>query len=163
MVSDHPAVPGAREAYWPEPVTAVCTRLHPVMLTSMDTVSDVVRGNLAEYERLAEHVRAMCDNIDDVRGTAHSDDELVTAVVGGRGELLELELDTRVFRDQDAEGLAAAILDTVRKAAAEAEREATRFAEQLVPPHARGDDFDSRYGPVLHLLDDKAKPGSSDG
>lgn len=130
------------------------------MLTSMDAMPDSVRGSLAEYERIAEQVRAMCDGIDDVRATAYSDDELVTAVVGGRGELLELELDARVFRDQDATGLAATILATVREAAAEAEREATRFAEKLVPARQRGRDVDPVYDPVLHLLDNNLGPGS---
>jgi DNA-binding protein YbaB len=133
------------------------------MLTSMDVPPDGVRGRLAEYEWLAERVHAMCDGIDEVRGTAHSDDELVTAVVGGRGELLELELDSRVFREQDAGGLAASILATVRKAAADAENEATRLAEKLVPKRERGEDFDPVYGPVLHLLNDKTRTGSDHG
>lgn len=133
------------------------------MLTSMDAAPDAVRGRLAEYEWLAEQVRAMSDGIDEVRGTAHSDDELVTAVVSGRGLLLELELDSRVFREQDADGLAATIVATVREAAAEAETEATRLAEKLVPRRERGEGFDPVYGPVLHLLDHKPRPGSDHG
>ncbi|MBB4906426.1 YbaB/EbfC family nucleoid-associated protein [Actinophytocola algeriensis] len=129
----------------------------------MDAPPEEVRGRLAEYEWLGKQVRAMYDGIDDVRGTAHSADELVTAVVGGRGELLELELDARVFREQDAGGLAASILATVREAAEDAEREATRLAEELVPRRERGADFDPVFGPALHLLNDKSLPGSDHG
>ncbi len=125
-----------------------------VILTGMtDTLPDQVRGSLVEYERIAEQVRAMRDGIEDIRATTHSDDGLVTAVVGGRGELLELALDSRVFREQDAAGLAETILAAVREAAAEAEQEAVRFAERLVSPRRRGAEVDPVFDPVLHLLD----------
>jgi DNA-binding protein YbaB len=110
-------------------------------------------GRLAEYARLAEQVRAMRDSVDDIRGTGCSDDGLVTAVVGGRGELLELELDPRIYRDRDAAGLAAKILAAVHEAAAEAGQEAVTFAEKLLPANRRGDDVDPRFDPALHLLD----------
>ena len=124
-----------------------------------DSMPAEVRGTLAEYERIAEQVRAMRDGIENVRATNHSDDGLVTAVVGGRGELLELELDPRIFRDQDAPGLAAAILATVSGAAEEAEQEAVRFAERLIPARQRGQDVDPTFDPVLHLLDKHQRTG----
>jgi DNA-binding protein YbaB len=108
-------------------------------------------GRLAEYARLAEQVKAMRDGVAEIRGTGYSDDGLVTAVVGGRGELLELALDPRVYREPNATELAARIVAVVREAAAEAEREATKFAAKLLPPQRR-EDIDPRFDPALHLL-----------
>jgi DNA-binding protein YbaB len=113
-------------------------------------------GRLAEYARLAEQVRTMRDNVGEIRGTGYSDDGLVTAVVGGRGELVELELDPRIYRDRNAAELAEKIVATIHDAAAEAEREATKFAEKLLPPNMRGADVDPVFDPALHMLDQAA-------
>jgi len=114
-------------------------------------------GRLAEYERIAEQVRAVKDAIDEVRGTGYSDDGLVTAVVGGRGELLELELDPRIYRERNAAELAARIVATVREAAAEAERETVKLAGKLAPGKRR-DGTDTVFDPALRLLGDVAEP-----
>jgi DNA-binding protein YbaB len=111
-------------------------------------------GRLAEYAQLTEQVRAMRDGINDIRGTAYSDDGLITAVVGGRGELHELELDPRIYREQNATALASRIVATIREAAAEAEREATTFAQELLPQSLRRHDIDPMFDPVLHMLGD---------
>jgi DNA-binding protein YbaB len=112
-------------------------------------------GRLAEYARLADRIRSMRDGITDIRGTASSADGLVGAVVGGRGELLELELDPRIYRELDVTTLAETIVATVGDAAAESEREAARVAAELMPRH-RGE-VDPMFGPVLHLLDERAR------
>lgn len=118
----------------------------------MERSATELTGRMAEYSRLAEQVRAMRDGVEEVRGTGYSADGLVTAVVGGRGELLELELDPRIYRDRNATELATRIVTTVREAAAEAEREAAKFAEKLLPKRTRGADVDPVYDPVLELL-----------
>jgi DNA-binding protein YbaB len=109
-------------------------------------------GRLTEYARLAEQMKAMRDNVDEIRGTGYSDDDLVTAVVGGRGNLVELELDPRIYRDRNATELAAKIVAAVHEAAEDAEREAAKFAEKLLPPNQRGDDVDPMFDPALRLL-----------
>jgi DNA-binding protein YbaB len=154
MMSDHPVVasavsgPGRNRSDVSRPVAC-----QAILIDMMDALPDELRGSLVEYERIAEQVRAMRDGIEGIRATTHSDDGLVTAVVGGRGELLELELDPRVFREQDAAGLAETILAVVRDAEQEAERDAVRFAEQLIPARQRNADVDPVFDPVLHLLD----------
>jgi DNA-binding protein YbaB len=111
-------------------------------------------GRLAEYARLTEQVQAVRDGIDEVRGTGYSEDGLVTAVVGGRGELVELELDPRIYRDRNATELAEKIVAAVHEAAEEAGRETTKLAEKLTP--RPGDDFDPMFDPVLQQIE-KAK------
>lgn len=120
----------------------------------MERSTTELTGRLAEYNRLAEHVKAVRDGIDDIRSTGYSADGLVTAVVGGRGELVELELDPRIFRDRNATELAAKIVTAVHEAAEEAGREAVKFAEKLVPQHKGGDDFDPMFDPALRLLEE---------
>lgn len=121
----------------------------------MDRSATELSGRLAEYARIADQVRSMRDGIDDIRATAYSADGLVTVVVGGRGEVLELELDPRVYRDADPTLLAESIVATIREAAEDAEQQATRFAEKLLPASRRGrDDVDPMFDPVLHMLDD---------
>jgi DNA-binding protein YbaB len=114
-------------------------------------------GRFAEYARLAEQVKAMRDQVDKIRGTGCSDDGLVTAVVGWRGELLELELDPRIYRDRNSADLASRIVATIHDAAADAEREATKFAERLLPPKRPGAgdrETDPVFDPVMHLIDE---------
>ncbi len=120
----------------------------------MERSTTELTGRFAEYERLAEQVRAVRDGVDDLRGTGYSDDGLVTAVVGGRGELLELELDPRIYRDRNAAELAARIVAAVHEAAADAELAATAYAAELLPPNRRGEAVDPVFDPVLHLLGD---------
>jgi DNA-binding protein YbaB len=108
-------------------------------------------GRLAEYARLAEQVKAVQDGVDGLRGTGYSDDGLVTAVVGGRGELLELDLDPRIYREPNAAELAAKIVKAVHEATEEAEQEATRFAAKLLPRNRR-EDVDPRFDLALHVI-----------
>jgi DNA-binding protein YbaB len=119
-------------------------------------------GRFAEYARLAEQVKAMRDRVDEIRGTGYSDDGLITATVGGRGELLELELDPRIYREQNSAELAAKIVSTIREAAADAEQEATKFAETLLPPKRPTDadrETDPLFDPVMHMIDEASAMG----
>ncbi|MFY1688258.1 YbaB/EbfC family nucleoid-associated protein [Plantactinospora sp. WMMB782] len=118
----------------------------------MDAVPEGLPARLAEYRRLADDVRAVRDGIDRIRATAYSPDGLVAATVGGRGELVDLDLDPRVYRDPDATALGAAIADTIRAAADSAEQDAVALAERLVRVRA-GTDVDPLFDPVLHLID----------
>jgi hypothetical protein len=92
-------------------------------------------GRLAEYARLAESVKSVQDGIGE--------------------NLVELELDPRIYRERNATKLAEDILTAVHEAAAEAEQEATKIAEKLLPPKGSGDDeVDPRFDPALHMLAD---------
>jgi DNA-binding protein YbaB len=113
-------------------------------------------GRFADYQRLAAQVTAIRKNIDDVRGTGYSDDGLVTAVTGGRGELLELEIDPRVYRERDASALAEKIIAAVRDAAADSAAAAVKIAEKSLPLNKRGEDVDPVFDPVTHLLENRS-------
>jgi DNA-binding protein YbaB len=107
---------------------------------------------LADHVRLAEAVREVRDGIDEVQATAYSEDGLVTATVDGRGALVDLDLDPRVYRDQDSRALAETITETIRAAAADATREAARFAARLMPG-VDPEDIDPQFDPALAVLE----------
>lgn len=59
---------------------------------------------------------ALREQVRTVTASADSDDGLITATVGGRGQLLDLRLDPRIYRASDSARLAAEITSTVREA-----------------------------------------------
>src|ERR1700761_6889440 len=63
-----------------------------------------------QYERLRAGLDDIQQKVADLRGTAESDEALVRATVGGRGQLVNLKLDRRVFLMDPAE-LARTIVD----------------------------------------------------
>lgn len=110
-------------------------------------------GIIAEYERLAEDVRTLQRRIAETRETADSADGLVTATVGGNGELVELWLDPRIYRTPDSTALAATITDTIRQAVRQAEEQVFASAAKLLPADATPETTDLKIDPFLHQLD----------
>jgi DNA-binding protein YbaB len=68
-----------------------------------------------------------------VTGVAWSDDRLIKATVGPRGQLVELEIDPRVYRQPNSKALAATIVATVRRASEEAMAKTQEIAEAAMP------------------------------
>jgi DNA-binding protein YbaB len=107
------------------------------------------RMDLTGHDRLARAVLAMRDGIDDIEVTELSQDGLVTVVVTGRGKLAELELDPRIYRDQNAAALAETIMSTVRAAMDTAEHDAARLVADLMPGTR---EVDTMFDPALAVL-----------
>ncbi|NUT95186.1 MAG: YbaB/EbfC family nucleoid-associated protein [Saccharothrix sp.] len=112
-----------------------------------------VRPDLGDLEGLAEGIRAFRDRLATVRATAHSRDGLVTATTSGRGELLDLVIDPRVYRHPDSVGLAESVTDAVHRATEQAQREAFALARPFLPPDARPAETDVDFDPALHQFD----------
>lgn len=110
-------------------------------------------GIIAEYEQLAEDVRILQRRIAETRETADSADGLVTATVGGHGELVELWLDPRIYRTPDSAALAATITDTIHQAARQAEEQVFAAAAKFLPEDATPASTDLKLDPFLHQLD----------
>jgi DNA-binding protein YbaB len=70
----------------------------------------------------------------EVVGTAWSDDRMVRAVVGPRGQLVDLELDPRVFRRPDSRALSMEILATVRAAVEDTYAQTQEILNEGLPP-----------------------------
>lgn len=110
-------------------------------------------GIIAEYEQLAEDVRTLQRRIAETRETADSADGLVTATVGGNGELVELWLDPRIYRAPDSAALAATITDTIHQAVRQAEEQVFAAAAKFLPDGATPESTDLKLDPFLHQLD----------
>jgi DNA-binding protein YbaB len=72
-----------------------------------------------------------------ITGVAWSDDRLVKAVVGPRGQLIDLEIDPRVYRKPNSKALSATILATVRLAVDDAMAKTREFLDHNVPSDLR--------------------------
>jgi DNA-binding protein YbaB len=101
-----------------------------------------------ELRHLRSGLRTVQDQLADVRATAESDDGLITATVGGRGELLTLDLDPRIYRTPDSRALATAITTTIRRARREAADRAATLTRR-----ALSRDDDPAFDPLLRRLE----------
>ncbi|MCP3802597.1 YbaB/EbfC family nucleoid-associated protein [Allokutzneria sp. A3M-2-11 16] len=70
----------------------------------------------------------------DIVGTGWSDDRMVKVVVGPRGQLVDLEIDPRVFRKPDAAELRAKILKASRDAVRQSTEQAQDIVNENFPP-----------------------------
>src|SRR5262249_28327621 len=72
-----------------------------------------------------------------VTGSGWSPDRTIKAVVGPRGQLLELEIDPRVFRKPNSKALAALIVSTVRLAVEDASEKVQSILDRNIPSDMR--------------------------
>ena len=106
----------------------------------------------SDLDALQREIRELRTALDETRETATSDDGLITATAGGRGELVELELDPRIYRDQDSTVLAAGIVETVRRAVQRAQRKAVEAVGPQVLGPADPESIDVEFEPFLREL-----------
>jgi DNA-binding protein YbaB len=97
----------------------------------------VVRSMIGDLQRARQNLGETQRRILEIRGTATSKDRLIKVVVGPRGQLIDLELDPRVFRNPDSKTLAAAIMETVREAVDDSQRQSRDLRDELLPKDLR--------------------------
>jgi DNA-binding protein YbaB len=116
--------------------------------------SKLSSGDLSGLRAMAQEVAGKLDNLkgnlgdmrkemNEARATVKSPDGHITATVGPRGQLVKLELDPRIFRRPDSTKLAAAITETIQKAAVEVGHKVDEITERYAPgmgvgEHTRG-------------------------
>ncbi|MFB9908537.1 YbaB/EbfC family nucleoid-associated protein [Allokutzneria oryzae] len=83
---------------------------------------------LEQLEKTTASIPQTQQRMMEITGTAWSEDRMVKVVVGPRGQLVDLEIDPRVFRRPDSAELQAKIL----KASGEAVRDATQQAQDIM-------------------------------
>ncbi|MGQ0837673.1 YbaB/EbfC family nucleoid-associated protein [Actinokineospora sp.] len=110
-------------------------------------------GLYDDYAQLARDVRETRRKLDEASAIAYSDDGLVSVTVSGRGELLTLALDPRIYRGTDSAALASTIKDTLAEAVESARRQAFEHCRPFLPSTARVDSTDVVFDPFLHQLD----------
>jgi DNA-binding protein YbaB len=90
-----------------------------------------------DLHKARNNIAASQQKIMKIKGEAWSPDRLVKAVVGPRGQLIDLEIDPRVFRNPNSKALANTILATVRAAVDDAQRQSREVRDELIPKDLR--------------------------
>lgn len=114
------------------------------------SVSPAMQQLVDQLQQAAEAIPATQKKLLSLTGVAWSADRMVKVVVGARGQLVDLEIDPRVFRKPDAAALTATILATSAKAIQNVQDEAREIMDDLMPP-----DFDDlRVDQDVEAIDD---------
>jgi DNA-binding protein YbaB len=92
-----------------------------------------------------------------IEETVSSHDGRVTATVGVRGKLRQLELDPRLYRDRNADTLAKSIMDTIAEAAYRVRCRVLYEMTPLLPRNISDEQTDLAFAPLLHHLDTTAR------
>jgi DNA-binding protein YbaB len=92
-----------------------------------------IRGVIDDLQQTIENAAQTRQQIMEITGTAWSDDRMIKAVVGPRGQLIELEIDPRVYRTPNSKALAASIISTVRAAVEDANKQTKEIVEKVMP------------------------------
>lgn len=89
-------------------------------------IMEQLRKAAEELPKAQEHMR-------ELMGEAWSDDGMVKAVVGPRGQLVDLEIDPRVFRQPDVAALRARILAAAAAAARDVSEQVQEIVQSKLP------------------------------
>lgn len=90
-------------------------------------------GNLrTQFEGLVERGPDLARQARGVTGSATSSDGLITATVDARGQLVQLDIDPRIYRRPDSRELADSIVETIKVAAGDAQEQVLDVFEPLV-------------------------------
>lgn len=88
---------------------------------------------LGQVRRMASDVTTTQKKMLRITATVRSADGLVTATVGPRGHLIELELDPKIYQRPNSKLLAQTILQTVREAVEQGAKEVQELLDSTVP------------------------------
>jgi DNA-binding protein YbaB len=105
------------------------------------------------FTRMTEQAPTLHAHARRVQVTETSDDGLVTVTVGARGELVQLDIDPRVYRRPDSRQLADTIVATVRRAAAQAQERVLEIFEPIVPREQMKAQLDGDLDAVIEHFD----------
>jgi DNA-binding protein YbaB len=117
-----------------------------------------------QYERLRSGLDDIQRRLADLRVSAQSDDGLVTATVDARGQLADLRLDRRIYRDADPGRLGRTIVATVREATTRATEQVREMMADYLPADSGALRFvrDNDFGSLLRRQDDIMRQGRAD-
>jgi hypothetical protein len=93
-----------------------------------------MRGIMDDLDKMMEDLPDTQQRLMSLTGSAWSDDGMVKAEVGPRGQLIDLEIDPRVFRRPDAQGLRESILAAVNAAIRQVTAQTHEIMFGQVPP-----------------------------
>jgi len=115
-----------------------------------------------QYQRLRSGLDDLQDRLGEMRVSAESADGLIKATVDPRGQLVDLRLDRRVYRELDPEQLSRAIVETTAKAAGRSTEEVTELMAEYLPADSGAMRFvrDNNFSSLLRRQDRIMHPSS---
>ena len=110
---------------------------------------------LGQYQRLRSGMDDMQRRLAELQISAESDDGLIRATVGPRGQLIDLRLDRRIYRDMDAGELSRKIVTTTEQAAAQMAEQVQQMMAGYLPADSGPMQFikDNDFGSLLRRQD----------
>lgn len=96
--------------------------------------SAALQGLMAEFDKTLAGLPEAQERLMSLTGVAWSDDGLVKAVVGPRGQLIDLDIDPRVFRKPDAQALKASIMRATLAAIRQVSEQTQEIVYGQLPP-----------------------------
>jgi DNA-binding protein YbaB len=129
--------------------------------TADRNVNHELRARFAEvqgqYERMRDGLADLQRQLGQLEVTVTSNDELVTATVNARGQLIRLKLDPRAFRDSDLDRLAESITATTRTAMTEASERTATLMSSIMPATSGAPNFarTGHFGDLLSRYDER--------
>jgi DNA-binding protein YbaB len=109
-----------------------------------------------QYQRLRSGMDDIQRKLAEMQVSAESEGGLIKATVNSRGQLAELTLDRRVYRDMDADRLGREIVAVVRTATARTTDQVQELMAAYLPPESATMHFlrDNDFGSLLRRQDD---------
>lgn len=112
----------------------------------VDDLNDhALQGLMDELQKAMAGVSDTQQRLMSLTGVAWSDDRMVKVVVGPRGQLVDLEIDPRVFRTPDAQALRASVLATAQAAVGKLNEQIQEIVDSQIPPDVA--ELRARYEP----------------
>ncbi len=101
---------------------------------------------MMQVRRMATEASTVQKRMMRVTAKVTSDDGLITATVGPRGHLIDLEIDPKIYRRPNSAQLAVTIVETVRQAVEQAANEVQDLLEGTIPDDFSPDRISEAFG-----------------
>jgi DNA-binding protein YbaB len=116
-----------------------------------------LQGQLEQADREVRRFRSLSE---DTTGSAQSPDGLIEATVGMYGDVRDLVIDPRVYRNPDAKALAGQIRDVINEAGQDAQQVAAGQLSSLFP-RGTDDPAELAFEPFLAAITEARKAARS--
>jgi hypothetical protein len=110
-----------------------------------NSINPVFQDLLEQLRDATQHLPDTHKRMLSLTGTAWSADRAVKVVVGPRGQLVDVEIDPRVFRRPNAGELRARILEASAAAVAELQEKTREIMDEQIPPEV--EELRAQYQP----------------
>jgi DNA-binding protein YbaB len=108
-----------------------------------------------DFQRMLTEGPEVAARAKEISVTRKSRDGLVSVTVGPRGDLVQLDLDPRVYRRPDSRALADTIVETVQAAAVEAQELVVETLSTVLPREAVQAQLDGDVEGYLEQMTDR--------